>query len=425
MIEDAKLKTDAAADLLFSICASVIHSGERRLPEGIGEHIQEVLTLASLHGLEPMLYRCISSADGLNLPPDVVSRLAQRYYGQAARNAVALHQLEEIAKAFAEHGVPVIALKGAAAILWLYDDIGCRVITDLDLLVPEEHIGAAAKTMEELGYSQEQRRTPPNSPEFEELDLLMRLERAQHLVPFVRRRSFSVEIHTNFLKRRKKRDLVPNEIWKRAVPLDSNSGNLYRLSTIDFLIHTAVHYPQHLETGIPSLKFLVDMALAVRKEGDRINWKEFWDTTGRWDISNVVSVMMATIKNIWNLNIPGLPEAATALDTGTLIGGSVPLYMRDLMAPEGEYSQKSSAFETLRRYWKRMTLAGVLPDRSSRLRYLFHLIFPVPENMRYRYKIPEGRSVAPYYFIHPFVLVKNFLAGLASAVRTSRTRKLR
>ncbi|MGC8833941.1 MAG: nucleotidyltransferase domain-containing protein [Armatimonadota bacterium] len=421
MIEDVKLKTDAVADLLFSICASVIHSGERRLPDGIGEHIQEVLALASMHGLEPMLYRCISNEDAL--PPEIVAHLTQRYYGQAARNAVALHQLEEIAKAFAEYGVPVIALKGAAAILWLYDDIACRVITDLDLLVPRSDVDRAVKAMSELGYSQEQRCTPPNSPEFEELDLLMRLERAQHLVPFVRRGSFSVEIHTNFLKRRKKRNLVPNEIWERAVPLNSNSGNLYRLSTTDFLIHTAVHYPQHLETGIPPLKFMVDMALAVHKEGDRINWKEFWDTAGRWDISNVVSVMMATIKNIWNLDIPGLPESAPALDTGTLIGGSVPLYMRDLMAPEGEYTQRSSAVETLRRYWKRITLAGVLPDRSSRLRYLFHLIFPVPENMRHRYKIPEGRSVAPYYLIHPFVLVKNFFAGLASAVRTSRTRK--
>jgi hypothetical protein len=45
--------------------------------------------------------------------------------------------------------------------------------------------------------------------------------------------------------------------------------------------------------------------------------------------------------------------------------------------------------------------------------------------MRHRYKIPEGRPVAPYYLIHPFVLVKNFFVGLASAVRASRTSRLR
>ena len=415
---------DSAIDSFFSLCACFVCGGRWEPPRAEDE-LRRLWGLLECHSLTPILFHCIDDLES-NLPEDRVSELRMRRLGQAARNAIAVHQLEEIARAFGERGIPVIALKGAAAILWLYDDIACRTITDLDLLVPPWAVKDAEQIMAQLGYSQEQGRTPPNSPEFEEIEKLQRLERGQHLRPFVRPGFFSVEIHTNFLKRRKKRYIAQSEIWNRTVALTPDIPNLYRLSTIDFLLHAIVHYPQHLESGIPPLKFLMDIALAVRKEGDQIDWNEFWNTAERWDITSVAATVMATVGHNWNLNIPNLPKDALTLNADTLIGGAVPLHLRELMAPEGLYYRKGHPIaDVFRRYWNRVSLAGALSNRSSRFRYLFHILFPVPENMRHRYKIPEGRPVAPYYLIHPFVLVKNFFVGLASAVRTSRTRRLR
>ncbi|MGQ9697824.1 MAG: nucleotidyltransferase domain-containing protein [Armatimonadota bacterium] len=381
----------------------------------------QLLSLLEYHGLTPLLWHCASDACDL-LPEEARAQFHVRLLGLAARNAVAIHQLEELARAFSEAGIPVIALKGAAAVLWLYDDIACRVITDLDLLVPERHIDAAARTLEELGYSNK----PAKSPEVARAAVLEKLDHGEHLSPYFRPGSFSIELHSNFLKRRQNLHLVPDEIWSRAVPASPDVPGLLRLSAMDFLLHAAVHYPQHIETGIPPLKFLIDMALAVRKCSDEIEWELFWSTAERWGICGTAEAMMATIAHHFQLDVPGLPPNSLCLDADALLNGAFPLWARNIMAETLlPGSEELTVAKTLGGYWQSITKAQRLSGWGERLRYLFHLVFPQPAYMRHRYKVPDGRSVAPYYLIHPFVLVRNFAVGLLTAVRRERLGKPR
>jgi hypothetical protein len=411
---------DSAIDSFFSLCESFVCGGRWEPPRS-EEELRRLWGLLECHSLTPILFHCIDDLESI-LPEDRVSELRMRRLGQAARNALAVHQLEEIARAFGERGIPVIALKGAAAILWLYDDIACRTITDLDLLVPEHSIDAAPEILESLGYSSK----PAHSPEVERATILEKLDHGEHLSPYFRPGGFGVEIHTNFLKRREKLDLVPDEIWSRAVLASPEVPGLLRLSTMDFLLHGVVHYPQHIEVGIPPLKFLVDMALAVRKYSNEVDWELFWNTANRWDIRRPAEVMMATVAHHFRVDVPGLPSESPHLNTDALINGILPLWTRDIMPHKLlPQSQELSVKRAIGGYWESILKARRLSSWRERLGYLFHLIFPEPDYMRHRYKIPEGRPVAPYYIIHPFVLVKNFFAGLASAVRASRTRRLR
>jgi len=50
---------------------------------------------------------------------------------------------------------------------------------------------------------------------------------------------------------------------------------------------------------------------------------------------------------------------------------------------------------------ERVAAVSELPDLASRVRYLFRLAFPTAEHLRWRYRIPKGRSVTPYYLRYP------------------------
>ncbi len=102
------------------------------------------------HGLTGLLYA--SQARRVQPSAGAIARLQEQYLITCASNMRALKQLEEIAFAFTKYGIPMIVLKGCAAILFLYDGLGLREFDDIDLLIQERHLADARKIMEELGY---------------------------------------------------------------------------------------------------------------------------------------------------------------------------------------------------------------------------------------------------------------------------------
>jgi hypothetical protein len=51
------------------------------------------------------------------------------------------------------------------------------------------------------------------------------------------------------------------------------------------------------------------------------------------------------------------------------------------------------------------------PDTATRVRYLFHLFFPTPENLRWRYGLSGKSLIMPYYLLHLFVTSKKIFLG--------------
>lgn len=70
----------------------------------------------------------------------------------AAQNIVLLDALGQVIQALQRAGVSALVLKGAALAETVYPSIAERPMADLDLLVREEEIEAAAKCLRDLGY---------------------------------------------------------------------------------------------------------------------------------------------------------------------------------------------------------------------------------------------------------------------------------
>lgn len=84
------------------------------------------------------------------VPLDLRIYFAEMQRANSNRNAQAKQQLSEISKILAPHGIPVVALKGAADVLDpLHQTPAHRYISDLDLLIPAAQISEAARLLRE------------------------------------------------------------------------------------------------------------------------------------------------------------------------------------------------------------------------------------------------------------------------------------
>ena len=393
---DAQM-SGALCEALISLCGS---SG--RVSAGSGctadpsTWLDELWRLASEHGLRGLLWASQRQcrADAAN-PNGLMSALNRSYLLQIASNTRVLAQLEEIANAFTAHGVRLVALKGAAALLWLYDDIGCRWLGDIDLLVEERAVPEVRRIMEGLGYLQQ---GAYSSPEDEFLCF------RSSLLPYMRPGGLPVDIHCTILAGQGNDALAVAEIWASIVPVYCGHAGLWRLCPAHFLLHAAAHFMKHLTTyGWASLKMMIDMILLLNKCGSEVDWPGFWQTADCWGIVREAATVMATLSLHWGFEIP-----AIAADT-------VPIPARILVRGRERPARHAAAMMP-RRYVQHLLRARGLPGFFPRLRYLCRLLFPVPSNLRSRYDLPAGAALTPRYLLHPLILVARFIRGLAVMV---------
>jgi hypothetical protein len=349
--------------------------------------------LARRHTLTPVLYRLLGEADAV--PREVRDGLRRDYVVQTARSLRAVEQVREISQALRDTGVDVIALKGASSLLQLHEDVGCRPMIDVDLLVRSEALGQFVQLLEKVGYCCP---TAPSSPESMWVSTEM-----GYRFPFEREGYLPLDVHTDILDIRDLAGSAAGDMWTRARPIAPDEA-LLALAPSHFLLHSATHYTKHRDFDFAALSWMLEMLLATRRWMAEIDWSEFWQTADRWGLVGDARRVMATLSHHWGLRIPLLPSDAS------------PLSARDLLSTEGVSDDRRAA-ATLSRQFRRMARLRHLPAMRARLHYLRFLLFPPVPILRYRYNIPRDRAAGPYYVRHLLTLAGRFFRGVVAALR--------
>lgn len=355
--------------------------------EGIGE-------AAERHGLVPRLYEWAASADGTGCPAALRAQWQRAHLRQGARNVCALRQLEELGLAASAAGIRVLALKGAAALFSVYGSLCIRRLDDLDILVEAEAAPTAARVLTRLGYQSTEHARPRKS----QAEELLIERRREHLAPFVRADSFPVELHLN-LMRRARRETVLGEVWRAAVPVGDPAPGVWLLCPEHFVIHTAVHYVKHLETGFAPLKGLVDILeiAAVLP----LDWPGIHRTASRWGVARELDLVLATLRHYWGLELPKEIECAGPIELRRMLEAPSP----STDVPDVDHA---------RYHLTRLLRVRELPDLGSQVAYLVRMLLPAPNYMRYRYHLADDAFLLPYYGRH-------LATGIGVAVRGAAT----
>lgn len=192
----------------------------------------------------------------------------------AIRNYRMMRLLDRIAVKFNASGVPLIALKGAALSLTLYDRPDERAMADLDLMVHAEDLDRVMVLFDQLGALRGEPLVREDFfPRFHyELELSI-----GRIYPV------KIDLHVRPFRPLRYAQVVPRDaFWVSAESVSTGRGRVLIPSADEMLIHLMVHAAVH---GARKGKWMEDIRRWVQRHKTRIDWDRFVATARRWRLS--------------------------------------------------------------------------------------------------------------------------------------------
>jgi hypothetical protein len=226
------------------------------------EQWKEFLGIAAIQRVTPLLfYRLKKKGLGQAVPPDVYTSLKDVYQQNIIRNIIISDQSRLVMKAMNAANIPTIPLKGIVLANSVFESIGLRKMSDIDLLVPSEKLARAVEILTGMGY----KTLEPFS-----LDSIIQFR--MHLPPFVKKDHVTIEIHWNITSPNTYYSIDPQELWEQAVPGQILDYETLILSPEDFLLHICLHtsYQHQFDFGLGPF---CDIAEVIDHFGITLDWQ--------------------------------------------------------------------------------------------------------------------------------------------------------
>lgn len=135
-----------------------------------------VLELISWHRVAGLAYNGLTSA-GISVPSEVAHTLRELAAGIARQNLALAAETRRVDRVLTSHGVLAGFMKGLPLAIAAYGDIAVKMSRDIDLVVDEESVDAAAACLATLGYV---RTVPP--PDLDDARFRRYRQRSKELV---------------------------------------------------------------------------------------------------------------------------------------------------------------------------------------------------------------------------------------------------
>lgn len=232
-----------------------------------------VMTEAIAQGVHGILSHYVSAC-GVELEPEVASRVERQQSYQAIWQEHLWGALGEALRALDDAGVRAASLKGPVLAHRLYPGPHVRPSVDIDLLVADAETGRAVEALERAGYAAV-------------VDATQRYHRRRHHhIHLVHERGVTVELH--FRAHSGFGTVIPSEaLLERASPLTTPSGaRTWVLSPEDEVLYLLVHAVRHCEV---QLGWLYDVKLLVERTPG-LDWGLVAARAGEWRVSRALGL---------------------------------------------------------------------------------------------------------------------------------------
>lgn len=264
---------------------SLLGSADRAWPQ--------VVSLGGAQLVTPALWLAFRSQTLSNaLPQDARQYLKAVYEMNVERNAAMIGQLDEAIAALNRCGLRPMLLKGSAYLkLGTHGDLGARVTSDLDLLVPAESITVVSSLLEQMDYRPADVRLRPSH---------------HHAVPLIRDGSpAAIELHSDVMPRWG-RQLVPTQsMWQTRVDLEE--GRFSVPSGTFAVLHRFAHdqiVDRHVDLFLISLRALQDLKALETYYGAGIDWTWLADHVARSGHGTAFKHYVYAGKRLAGVNVP-------------------------------------------------------------------------------------------------------------------------
>jgi len=342
----------------------------------------EVLTNNLIdRGIGPLLFNKLPQLPNSPLIPSVQrTKLQQTYYKTFSRSTILYEYFRKVIEAFTAGNINVIALKGIYLSEWLYQDIGLRQFSDIDLLVKEEDGDKCVKLLMEMGYK------PRISNQVSEF--ISAKSDFVHYSP-MELNNVSVEIHIKLHMNGLKFHLLMDEVWQNAEPVIVNKVAVKTLDTNDLLIHLCIHLHKHFQGGHVQFTCFNDITNLLEKYAENFNWSEFELQCRKYNCVEEVFKYLVLVNKYFNAAVPKyiIEKHETLLDEK-----EEELFYKYLHGYSFEQANKSAIpvhinnLKQLRKF-------------TDLTKYFIDLMFPPKKFMLDKYKINHQGL---YMFYYPY-----------------------
>jgi hypothetical protein len=268
-----------------------------RIAAGIDFEI--LFEMAGAHGIRPMLLLAIAALSGQGVPGTI--RASLRYF-QRTHLARVLSQSEEVcrvARLFAAGGVPFAVFKGPVLAAYLYGELSHREFSDIDVIVPPEHMAKAETLLASLGYGNRQ-----GDRAFRQAFLAHQRQYA-----FVRPEFDSaIDLHWHFSGLHLPFPVQPDEIWPSLVSVQVGSCTVPSLSDVDLALMLAGHGTKE---SWKSLGWVCDFAMLIERKPD-LDWSEIHRRARRQHCGDAVLLGCAMASGLLEAPVPPVLSAAVS-----------------------------------------------------------------------------------------------------------------
>jgi hypothetical protein len=339
-------------------------------------------------GIAPLLYKKLSLLSNQSLIPEQVqTKLQQAYFKTVSRSIVLYNAFRKVAEALTANGISVIVLKGVYLCEWLYQDIGLRQFSDIDLLVKKEDGEKCLAILDGMGFK------PFDSSVTEFIGGQTEIV---HHTPMVLN-DVSVEIHIRLHRKSKNYAIKVNDFIQHAVPVTINKVQVKALNLNDLLIHLCVHLDKHFSSGNVQFTSFNDITNILTIHADEIDWVVFADACRIHACEELVFYYLILINKYFNAPIP---ETVVTKYSHLLKESDEELFVKYLHGFVITTYHVSTHWQNIRQ----------IDDFSSKAHYLLDLIFPPKKFMIQKYNVKNPSLYLFYYPYRYWVGVKGLIS---------------
>lgn len=267
----------------------------------------QLLETARRHGLVPALARWQRAQNHESEP---IKRANEQV---VHRNLMLAGELRSLLNAFDDAGVQVMPHKGPVLAERLYDGVGHRQFTDLDLLVTSDDVGAGCEVLEQLGFESQYAFTPAQERGYRRTNY-----HHQYVHPD---RGYRVEVHWRFVPAAVRFPLDVETYMDRSSETSVLNRQIPVPAPEDELLVLVVHGARH---RWKRLKWLIDIARLVTTT--EIDWQLVRRRATEWGcwrmlslglylIRNLLGVTEAAGPNTWHLNTHPVRQLAATVES--------------------------------------------------------------------------------------------------------------
>lgn len=241
---------------------------------------EALLSEANQQHATPLWYARLAAHGLLPLvPEDLAAYLRQLHAANRDRNRMLQDELALILGLFQANGIPVVLLKGAAGFVdGLYADPGDRLMSDMDLLVPEPQIREAERLLMMEGYVDDPANVSP-------YDTWPGKSRHSHIPGLLHlKKKSTIELHYNVAYGLAGRILPAAAVRSAAVSGRFRDHPVAWLSPTDRLLHNALHATlPHREFARARVRLsdLAEFAALLARYAASVDQGLFWSTVRR------------------------------------------------------------------------------------------------------------------------------------------------